>query len=115
MVRRRIIEDFEFDGTSLRTGDEVLLAWASANRDPDQFTEPERMDLRRRNNPHLAFGAGPHACLGLHLARVEAQIAFQRLWSRLPNLRLAPPQPEWKRLLAFHGPVRLHVEYDRVS
>lgn len=115
MVRRLVTEDFVFEGASLQKGDEVLLAWASANRDPEQFSEPERMDLRRRNNPHLAFGVGPHACLGLHLARVEAQIAFQRMWSRLPNLRLAPPQPEWKRLLGIHGPVNLHVEYDRVS
>jgi cytochrome P450 len=97
----------------LRKGDYVFLAWASANRDPEQFPDPERMDLRRRNNPHLAFGAGPHACLGLHLARIETQIAFQRLWSRLPNLRLAAQPVEWNRMLSVHGPVRLHVEYDR--
>jgi len=113
LVGRLVTEDFEFEGASLRKGDYVLLAWASANRDPDQFPEAERMDLRRRNNPHLAFGAGPHACLGLHLARIEAQIAFQRLWTRLPNLRLAPPRPEWNKLMAIHGPARLHVEYDR--
>jgi len=115
MIGRIATEDFEFEGVSLRKGDYVLLAWASANRDPEQFPDPERMDLRRRNNPHLAFGAGPHACLGLHLARIEAQIAFERLWSRLPNLRLAAQPVEWNRTMAIHGPVRLHVEYDRRS
>ena len=114
MTGRIATEDFEFEGASLRKGDSVLLSWTSANRDPEQFPEPDRIDLRRRNNPHLAFGAGPHACLGLHLARVEAQIAFQRLWSRLPNMRLATQPVEWNRMLAVHGPVRLHVEYDRV-
>lgn len=113
MIGRIAAEDFEFEGASLRKGDFVILGWASANRDPEHFAEPERMDLERRNNPHLAFGAGIHACLGLHLARVEAQIAFQRLWSRLPNLRLAEQPPEWNRNLLFHGPSRLYVEYDR--
>lgn len=112
MMGRIATEDFEFEGASLRKGDYVFLAWASANRDPEQFPDPERMDLWRRNNPHLAFGAGPHACLGLHLARIETQIAFQRLWSRLPNLRLAAQPVEWNRTLSVHGPVRLHVEYD---
>jgi pimeloyl-[acyl-carrier protein] synthase len=92
-----------------------MLTWTSANRDPEQFPEPERMNLRRRNNAHLAFGAGPHACLGLHLARIEAQIAFQHLWTQLPNLRLASRPPEWNRVMSVHGPVRLHVEYDCLS
>jgi pimeloyl-[acyl-carrier protein] synthase len=113
MMPRVVTEDFEFEGASLRKDDYVLLAWTSANRDPEQFSEPERMDLRRRNNPHLAFGAGPHACLGLHLARTEAQIAFQRLWTRLPNLRLSARPTEWNRMMFIHGPARLYVEYDR--
>jgi pimeloyl-[acyl-carrier protein] synthase len=113
MMPRVVTDDFDFEGTPLKKGDYVMLAWASANRDPAQFPEPERMDLRRRNNPHLAFGAGPHACLGLHLARTEARIAFERLWSRLPNLRMVDPPPEWNPALSIHGPVRLNVAYDR--
>jgi cytochrome P450 len=113
MTSRLVSESFEFEGASLRKGDYLFLAWASANRDPQQFPQPERMDLRRRNNPHLAFGAGPHACLGLHLARTETQIAFEHLWSRLSNIRLAQPPPEWNQSLVVHGPVRLHVAYDR--
>jgi cytochrome P450 len=113
LLSRVVAEDLEFAGASLRKGESVILAWASANRDPKRFPEPERVDLRRLNNPHLAFGAGPHACLGLHLARMEAQIAFEHLWSRLPNLRLAPQPPEWNRNLFIHGPLRLYVDYER--
>lgn len=113
LIGRIVAEDFDFEGAQLRKGEIVLFAVVSANRDPAQFYEPDLMDLRRRNNPHLAFGAGAHACLGLHLARLEAQIALERLWSRLPNLRLATPAPEWNPMLNIHGPIRLHVAYDR--
>jgi cytochrome P450 len=111
MTGRMVADDFEFEGVSLVKGDYVQLAWASANRDPEQFPKPDRVDLKRRNNPHLAFGAGPHACLGLHLARVEAQVAFERLWTKLPNLRLAERRPEWYQSVVIHGPVELYVEY----
>ncbi len=114
VVGRLVDEDFQYDGVSLKKGEYILLGWASANRDPEQFSDPDKIDLKRRNNPHLAFGAGMHACLGLHLARVEAQIAFQRLWSRLPNLRLSPQPVEWTKNLAIRGPARLYVDYDRV-
>jgi cytochrome P450 len=112
LIARVVTQDFEFEGAQLKKGEIVLFAFVSANRDPAQFCDPDRMDLRRRNNPHLAFGAGAHACLGLHLARVEAQVALERLWTRLPNLRLASPAPEWNRLFNVHGPVRLHVAFD---
>ena len=112
MMGRLAAEDFTFTGATLRKGEYFLLGWASANRDPGQFPDPDRMDSRRLNNPHLAFGAGPHACLGLHLARTEAQIAFERLFRRLPNLRLGASPPEWKRDPFSHGPARLHVDYD---
>ena len=108
---RYALETFEFEGARIEKGQGIWLAWASANRDPQQFTDPDRLDLARRNNPHLAFGAGIHACLGLHLARVEARIAFRALWRRLPNLELSRKPVEWQRSLGIHGPRRLHVEY----
>jgi cytochrome P450 len=108
---RCALETFEFEGARIEKGQGIWLAWASANRDPQQFTDPDRLDLARRNNPHLAFGAGIHACLGLHLARVEARIAFRALWRRLPNLELSRKPVEWQRSLGIHGPRRLHVEY----
>ncbi len=115
LTARQVIEDFDFEGVPLKQGDMVLLAWASANRDPARFAEPERIDLERRNNPHMAFGAGFHACLGLHLARIEAQIAFRRLWTRLPNLRLASCPTEWSRLMNARGPSRLFVAYGELA
>jgi cytochrome P450 len=111
VLGRYALEDFEFEGARIEKGRLIWLAWAAANRDPEQFTDPDRLDLTRRNNPHLAFGAGIHACLGLHLARIEARIAFRALWSRLPNLELSRKPIEWQRSLAIHGPRRLHVEY----
>ncbi len=109
VLGRIVTEDFESDGQLLQKGQGLLLGWASANRDPRQFENPERIVLDRRYNPHLAFGAGPHACLGLHLARTEAQIAFERLWRRLPELRLEPGGTAWQSSLFVHGPSKLEV------
>ena len=67
----------------------------AANRDPQQFPQPDRFDILRRNNRHVAFGYGVHHCLGAPLARVEGQIAFQALL-RLPKLRLETPTTEWQ-------------------
>jgi cytochrome P450 len=112
-TNRSVTEDFEFEGASLKKGEFVMLVWAAANRDPAQFTEPDRMDLARQYNPHLAFGSGVHACLGLHLARLEAAIALRTLLRRLPHLRLASRPVEWNQNLFVRGPVRLYVEFDR--
>jgi cytochrome P450 len=115
ILSRIVTEDFESDGQLLQKGETLLLGWAAANRDPRQFEDPERIMLDRRYNPHLAFGAGPHACLGLHLARTEAQIVFERLWRRLPDLRLEPGGTTWQPSLLVHGPSRLQVTAPAVS
>ncbi|HLK61946.1 MAG TPA: cytochrome P450 [Bryobacteraceae bacterium] len=109
VIGRLVTEDFEYQGAHLRKGEYVLLGWAAANRDPLQFPEPNRILLQRRYNPHLAFGAGPHACLGLHLARIEAQIVFDRIWRKLPDLRLVPGGTEWNPNMFVHGPRKLEV------
>ena len=109
IIGRLVAEDFESDGALLRKGDYLLLGWAAANRDPRQFEDPERIMLDRHYNAHLAFGAGPHACLGMHLARIEAQIAFERLWRRLPDMHLEPGATTWQPNLFIHGPNRLGV------
>jgi cytochrome P450 len=72
---RTIAEDFELRGQRLRQGDHVLLMLGSANRDPEQFADPDTPNLARRDNRHLAFSQGPHFCLGAVLARLEAKIA----------------------------------------
>jgi cytochrome P450 len=82
-------EDFEFGGKPIRKGQVVHLVLAAANRDPAQFPDPDRLDVGRTPNRHVAFGHGHHYCLGAFLARLEAQVAFEALLERFPTLRLA--------------------------
>lgn len=91
-------EDLGFGGAAIGRGEMVLAALASANRDPSRFEAPDALDLRRQPNHHLAFGDGPHFCLGASLARLEAQIALALLVRELPGLRLAvaPARLRWR-------------------
>ncbi len=90
-TERYAAADVEMGGVIIRRGNTVLAAIASANRDDRKFVEPDRLDLARDPNPHVAFGDGIHYCLGHQLARMEAEIAFTRLWNQLPNMKLAVP------------------------
>ncbi|MCU1659433.1 MAG: cytochrome [Pseudonocardiales bacterium] len=91
---RSVVEDTAVGGESIGKGGRVLVDLAAANRDPRQFEHPERFDLGRRRNPHVAFGAGAHVCLGQHLARAEMRLVVGRLLERLPDLRLVGDAPE---------------------
>jgi cytochrome P450 len=86
---RIALEDVEWRGHRLRKGENVVLALGSANRDPEVFADPDRLDLARAENRHLSFGHGAHFCLGAPLARLEGQVALTALARRLPRLRLA--------------------------
>ena len=88
---RYLGRDLEFRGQPLHRGDMVLPVLASANADPARFHEPQRLDVGRSPNPHVAFGTGSHFCLGAQLARVEAQVVTEKLFSRFPKLSLAVP------------------------
>jgi cytochrome P450 family 142 subfamily A polypeptide 1 len=88
-MQRTVTRDVEFGGQQLREVDRVLLLYESANFDEAHFDEPERFDVTRSPNEHLAFGFGPHFCLGAHLARLELHTVFDRIFSRLPDLELA--------------------------
>jgi cytochrome P450 len=90
---RYVGRDVEFHGRPLRRGDLLVPMLASANADPGRFESPERMDISRAPNPHVAFGTGKHFCLGAQLARVEGQIVIEKLFTRFPNLSLAVPGP----------------------
>jgi cytochrome P450 len=84
-------EDIEVGGVKIRAGDLVVLGMPVANRDPEMFPEPNRFDIHRDENLHIAFGFGHHFCIGASLARVELQTVFGTLFRRLPGLRLAVP------------------------
>src|SRR5262249_17412360 len=82
-------EDVAFAGKLIRKGQFVYTVLAAANRDPERFPDPDRLDITRKNNHHLSFGQGWHFCLGAPLARLEAHIAFETLLRRFPKLELA--------------------------
>jgi cytochrome P450 len=89
-VARTAVRDAELGGHPVRTGDKVLIHWASANRDAAEFADPDVFDLDRERNRHLSFGVGPHRCAGSNLARMNLRIALEELLGRLGDIRLAP-------------------------
>ena len=93
-MSRTVTREVRLHDATLHEGDQVILMYPSANRDPAVFTDPDRFDVRRDPNPHLAFGFGPHFCMGASLARTEIRIMFTELLARLPDLHLAgDPMP----------------------
>lgn len=96
-IRRFPLEDVEIGGTVVPAGETVLLALVSANRDPDRFPDPDRLDLARPQTGHLALGHGIHYCLGAPLARLETEIALTALLDRFPRLALDVPRHELRR------------------
>lgn len=92
---RRIAEDVVFGGQPMRQGDFVLQILGAANRDPAVFPDPDRFDIARQPNRHIAFGFGIHFCVGAPLARLEAPVAISTVLRRLPRLELAGPPVQW--------------------
>jgi cytochrome P450 len=110
VVDRYATRDVRLGDASIERGELVTISIAGANRDPAFFPDPDRFDVRRRGaRRHVAFAHGPHVCLGMHLARVEARTAVGRLLERLPGLRLDPERPAVPRGLVFRKPPALHV------
>ncbi len=108
LFERWVLEDVEVGGVPISRGEEVALLFGSANRDPDAWADPDRLDLRRAPNPHVAFGAGIHYCLGAPLARLELQTAFATILRRIPRLELLEP-PAWKSTFVLRGLVGMRV------
>ena len=96
-------EDLTLGGQSLKRGDILLGLIGAANRDPAQFPDPDRLDVRRADTKHLAFDSGPHFCLGAALARMEAETAIRTLLARYSNLRLEKQKLHWHKGLTFRG------------
>ncbi|MEM7116995.1 MAG: cytochrome P450 [Chloroflexota bacterium] len=107
---RWVLEDLEYRGYHFRQGTQVSLLLGSANRDPQQFDQPDKLDLTRPKNPHVSLGGGIHFCLGAPLARLELQVALSILLQRLPNLQLAK-EPRYRNTYHFHGLEELLVAW----
>jgi cytochrome P450 len=106
-MSRAVLEDIEIGGVVMRKGEGVICAAVAANWDGDVYPNPERFDIRRGAKHHVAFGHGAHQCLGQNLARLEMEIVFKTLFSRVPTLRLAAPVEE----MSFKGDASLYGVY----
>ncbi|MGA4803326.1 cytochrome P450 [Streptomyces lavendulocolor] len=112
---RTALVDVEVGGQLVEAGTTVVLSYNTANRDPERFTDPQALDVRRREGGHLAFGHGIHLCLGQQLARVEMRVALSALIRRFPTLRLAVPAEEVAvrpETADIHGVKSLPVTWD---
>ncbi|WP_197087849.1 cytochrome P450 [Micromonospora sp. HK10] len=112
-LERVAVRDVELGGVTVPAGSTVITLKYSAHRDEELLPEPDRFDITRPEIPHLAFGLGPHHCIGAALARAELTIAYETLLRRLPGLRpaLPPEQVEWKAGLITRGPERMPVQW----
>lgn len=106
---RVLKEDMEICGQRIPRNWSILCMLGAANRDPKQFDDPDRLNLKRLKNEHLAFSAGPHFCIGNQLARMEGQVALLNLVRRFPQMRLTGPRPEWTPTFGFRGLKALRV------
>jgi cytochrome P450 len=104
-------EDITIGGQTIGKGELVMPFLGAADRDPAQFPDPDRLDLTRTDNRHIAFGMGIHFCLGAPLARMEGQIAIKTLLARLPRLTLATDRPRFRQSLTLRGLQALPVSF----
>jgi cytochrome P450 len=104
-------EDVELGGKAIRKGQAVMAVMAAANRDPERFPDPDRFDVARADNRHLAFGYAAHFCFGAALARVEGQEAFEAIVRRLSSLELQPGALVWRNNLGLRGLTALPVKF----
>ncbi len=109
---RFLTKDTEFQGVAMKKGEKALIFLPAADLDKNEFPNPEKLDLQRENKVHIAFGTGPHRCLGSHLARIEMQILYEEMLDRLPPFRLSPDAA-----VSYHGghvlgPGEIHLVWD---
>lgn len=114
-LSRTVMVDDEIDGHTLKRGDRVNLNWPAANWDPEAFDNPEQVVLDRKPNRHMAFGFGPHLCLGIHMARVELKVAFEEALKRMTNIRIADPDGIVEAPGTTWGIMSLPITFDRAD
>ena len=110
-LTRVVKEDMVFHGQEMRAGQRVFAFITAAHRDPAVFENPDTLDLSRSPNPHMAFGAGIHMCLGAPLARLEGRIVFEMLPQRFEDIQLLEPEPPFKPLLLLRGMEHLQLGF----
>jgi cytochrome P450 len=110
-MRRTAKRDVILHGQQISEGDKVVMYFGSANRDPDKFPHPDALDLSRTPNEHIAFGTGPHGCLGQHIARIEIDAILTEVLTRMKNLEITAP-PKWLPSNFISGPTHLPVRFD---
>ena len=108
-IQRIATEDVEMRGKQIKKDDRIRWFMSSANRDPNKFENPDKMDITRWPNPHVAFGAGVHHCLGATIARVEGQEVFSALAERYPNLQLKSHDVEYRESITFRSIMEMPV------
>jgi pimeloyl-[acyl-carrier protein] synthase len=104
-------EDVMLGGKMIRERQAVIAVMGAANRDPERFPDPDRLDICRQDNRHVAFAWASHFCFGAPLARIEGQIAFETVLRRMPNLELAPGPITWRENLGLRGLTALPITY----
>ncbi len=110
LTARTALEDIDVAGVTVKKGQQVVTLLGAGNRDPEQFADPDTLNITRDKPQVVSFGAGVHFCLGAPLARLEAQIAFTELLRRFPNMRL-DGEPEWRNTLTLHGMNSMKVRF----
>ncbi|RII20205.1 Cytochrome P450 107B1 [Streptomyces sp. YIM 130001] len=112
-LSRIALEDVTVSGVRIRAGDPVYVSYLAANRDPDVFPDPDRIDFDRAQNPHVSFGHGPHYCIGGLLARLESELVVDALADRFPGLHLAVPEDRlrWRPGALIRGPEGMPVAW----
>lgn len=112
LTDRAVVRDCTLAGQALKRNQMVAVVLAAANRDPAHFPEPDRFDVGRRDNNHLAFGHGNHFCLGSQLAKLEGELALGALLRCFPDFRGDPEPPAWRRSMIIRGPEAVPLELD---
>jgi cytochrome P450 len=105
----------EIGGKQIRKGQAVIAVMGAANRDPERFPDPDRLDLGRTDNRHLAFGWASHFCFGAALARIEGQLVFEAIARRITNLEVEPGPLVWRDNLGLRGLMSLPVTFNRAA